>query len=188
MFLITGLGNIGREYEYTPHNAGFLFLDNLYEYLKHQEGWSVEEWEDQSRMFDSLICKVKRDGKVVGVFQKPTTYMNLSGIAVSKVYDKYEIDEYILVHDDLDIQLGKYKIQKDKSPKGHNGVISVEQHLKEKDFLRVRLGIENRINMNIPGEEYVISKYTDQELITLNEEIAEACKDLFLLLNNNNHI
>ena len=89
--------------------------------------------------------------------------MNKSGIAVKRIMEKFSINQFVLLHDDLDIQLGKYKIQREKSPKGHNGVLSVEQALGSTDFWRVRIGIESREGRNIPGEEYVIRKYSRKE-------------------------
>lgn len=104
--------------------------------------------------------------------------MNRSGIAVRAVINKFDIDGFVLAHDDLDIPLGKYKIQKEKSPKGHNGVISVESNLGTSDFLRVRIGIENRGERKIPGEDYVLQKYTEEELDTLKVAIEESIQEL----------
>jgi PTH1 family peptidyl-tRNA hydrolase len=185
MFLITCLGNPGQEYEKTPHNAGFLFADTLREYLKRKD-FEVSDWENEDRMFSSQICKVRSNGEVIAILQKPLTFMNRSGIAVKSIYSKFDIDEFILVHDDLDILLGKYKIQREKSPKGHNGIKSVEDSLGTTDFRRVRVGIEHRQeDMDIPGEDYVLMRYSDKEMedlrFAIQEGVEELVNDLFEL-------
>jgi PTH1 family peptidyl-tRNA hydrolase len=106
--------------------------------------------------------------------------MNRSGEVVAKLVKKYEIadlaDNFILVHDDLDIPLGKFKIQRGKSPLGHNGVKSVEDRIGIVDFKRVRIGIEARENKNIPGEDYVLTKFTKEQQEIIDEVIQEAIK------------
>jgi len=177
MFIITGLGNIGREYEDTPHNAGFLFVDRLREYLLQNSKLQVSEWIDESKLFLSDICKIKKNGELIGILQKPQTFMNASGSAVGLVIKKSEYDKYILVHDDLDIPLGEYKIQFGKSPKGHRGVLSVENVLGNQ-FDRVRVGIENRGRRAISGDEYVLIPYSKKELAILESVIDEAISKL----------
>lgn len=178
MLLITGLGNIGKEYENTPHNVGFVFLDVLREELSKKDGLQVSEWINEEKLFNSQLCKIKKDGEVILILQKPLTYMNRSGIAVRSVVSKFDIDAFILIHDDLDISLGKYKIQSGKSPKGHKGVISVEGNIGTSEFLRVRIGIENREGRTIPGEDYVLQKYSEDELTTLKECVHESVQEL----------
>lgn len=167
MFLITGLGNPGKEYENTPHNAGYFFVDSLREYLLSNTNLQISQWKAE-KIFLSDICRIKKDGELIGILQKPLTYMNLSGSAVKLILKKFKTDKYALVHDDLDIPLGKFKIQQGKSPKGHNGVSSVESVLKKKDFLRIRIGIENRGDRIIPGEEYVLMPFSKKEKAVLN--------------------
>ena len=173
MFIVTGLGNIGREYENTPHNAGFLYIDTLRDILSEDRGLQVSEWVDEKRMFLSEVCKIKKNGELVGILQKPLTYMNSSGSAISLLKKKFDFDEYILIHDDLDIPLGEYKIQFGKSPRGHKGVLSVEGILGNQ-FNRVRLGIENRGGRSIPGDEYVLIPYSKKELAILSSVIEES--------------
>ena len=184
MFLITGLGNIGVKYANTPHNAGFLVVDALTQYLKDiGRDIFIDDWKDESKVFDSYISRVKVNGQEIGMIQKPTTYMNMSGLAVAKLSNKYDFDPFILIHDDLDIELGKYKINLEKSPKSHNGVLSVEQFLKRKDFLRVRVGIEGRENRNISGDEYVLHRMDKESNDLLKEISIDICKELVPLLN-----
>lgn len=173
MFIITALGNIGKEYEKTPHNAGFIFIEKLREYLLENRGFLVSDWINENKLFLSDICKVKKDGKLIGILQKPHTFMNSSGSAVRLLLKKFEYDKYILVHDDLDIPLGEFKIQLGKSPKGHKGVLSVESVLKDNQFNRVRIGIENRGSRVISGDEYVLQPYSKKELAILDSVINE---------------
>jgi PTH1 family peptidyl-tRNA hydrolase len=116
MKLIVGLGNPGREYENTRHNVGAIFID----YLKKKE-------------IPSGIILAKTD-----------VFMNDSGTSVRKMVDYYKLglDFLCVVHDDLDIPLGSYKIQKGKGPKLHNGILSVENELGSEDFWRVRIGVD----------------------------------------------
>lgn len=178
MLIITGLGNFGKEYANTPHNAGYMFVDEFREYLVQNSNLQVSEWEDEKKLFLSELCKIKRGGELIGILQKPLTYMNSSGSAVKLLLKKYKAEKYILAHDDLDIPLDNCKIQKGKSPKGHRGILSVEGVLPDKDFLRVRIGIENRKDRIIPGEEYVLIPYSKKEIAILKGCIQESVIDL----------
>lgn len=178
MFIVTGLGNIGKQYERTPHNAGFMFVDTLREVLAQNTKLQVSEWIDESKLFLSEVCKIKKNGELIGVLQKPHTFMNSSGSAVKLLLKKFKYDNYILVHDDLDIPLGSSKTHIGKSPKGHKGVLSVESAVRGTDFLRVRIGIESRGSRVISGDEYVLIPYSKKELAILNSVIEESISDL----------
>lgn len=177
MKLITGLGNPGDRYTNTRHNAGFLLLDILREKFLYQKGIEVTEWEEES-MFKSEFSFIKEGSRIIAILQKPQTYMNRSGEAVAKVVNKFDIENLeqnlILIHDDLDIPLGKYKIQQGKSPLGHNGVKDVEDRLGFCDFKRVRIGVENREGKNISGEDFVLMKMLPEEKLLLAETVEEA--------------
>ena len=179
MKLIIGLGNPGKEYENTRHNAGFMFLDLLREKFLYQETLFATEWRTEST-FQSEISFIKNGSKIVAILQKPQTFMNNSGIAVEKIIKKFDITipEITLAHDDLDIQLGEFKIQDGKSPVGHNGITSVEDALGTKEFRRVRIGIENRENKNIPGMDYVLSKFDKEEKVILEEALESAVRGI----------
>lgn len=182
MKLIVGLGNPGTKYEETRHNTGFLFLNALREKFLFQKGYNVTEWEEE-KTFMSELSFIKQGSRVVAILQKPLTYMNNSGQAVKKIVKKYDIDvekDLILIHDDLDLPLGKYKLQYEKSPDGHNGVKDVEDSLRTKSFARVRIGIESRTEKQIPGEDFVLMKFTEDERIVLNEVIEESVKALLV--------
>ncbi len=167
MYLIVGLGNPGEDYEKTRHNAGFLFVNKL----AGKENFSV----DQKKEAEML-----KKGEMI--LAKPFTFMNDSGRSVRKIVDFYKlpVEKVVIVHDDLDIAFGEYKIQKEVGPKVHNGVKSVEQYLGRKDFLRVRIGIDNRqpdVSYGT-GADYVLSKMSKDELKEIDETIEEIVKDL----------
>ena len=97
---------------------------------------------------------------------KPQTYMNRSGESIKKLITNYElpITNIVIAHDDLDIELGKFKIQQGVGPKKHNGLSSIEQHLHTNNFLRIRIGIDGRQgDRTLPGEEYVLQNFSQNE-------------------------
>jgi len=162
--LIVALGNVGNEYLLTRHNAGFLFADSIRRFLNDQ-GYETRT----EREKDYILTKFS--GLELSILQ-PTTMMNSSGRAVQSFLkyhsNKHQISSLMLAHDDLDLGLDTYKLQFAKAPKNHNGITSVENELGTKDFFRLRIGIENReLEDNITGMEYVLKKFTQTELQTL---------------------
>lgn len=157
MKIILGLGNPGIEYANTRHNVGISFVDFLSQKLDSAYGWRREK--------NKMVFKTN-EFTLIKTFN---VFMNESGNLLSSL-------DY-LVHDDLDIKLGKYKIQKGKGPKVHNGVESVENKLKTKDFWRVRIGIDNRTTP-IDGETYVLQRFSPEERETLNKVFEEICNRL----------
>ncbi len=132
--LIVGLGNPGRQYEKTRHNAGFLFLDRLV----FESGC---DWVSESR-FDGLLAEVGVAGGKV-MLLKPSTFMNRSGQAVGKVARYYKLapEEILVVHDELDFDVGVVRLKKDGGHAGHNGLRDIIAHLGSKEFYRLRIGI-----------------------------------------------
>jgi len=159
------LGNIGREYEGTRHNVGFEVLNRL-----SRVGWG------KRGKFDAETVIV---GELV--LAKPVTLMNNSGKAVKKLIDFYKVDlsDLWVIHDDLDIKLGEYKLQKGVGPKIHNGILSVERSLGNKDFWRIRVGVDSRNgDRNIPGEDYVLKRFNERERKMVEEVIEKIRKEL----------
>jgi PTH1 family peptidyl-tRNA hydrolase len=132
--LIVGLGNPGRQYEKTRHNAGFLFLDTLADDL----GCS---WVNESK-FQGAFAQGKLANTPV-MLLKPDTFMNRSGQSVGKVarYYKLQPDEILVVHDELDFNPGIVKLKKDGGHAGHNGLRDIIAHLNSNQFCRLRIGI-----------------------------------------------
>ena len=186
MKVIIGLGNPGSKYEGTRHNAGYLFVDKMREYLGWDKGYDVGDWKVKKNL-KSLICELRTEGGSKILLVKPLTFMNLSGESVQKVVSMYKLDvekDTILVHDDLDLRIGMHKIQSGKSPKVHNGVNSVEKHLSKSEFLRVRMGVDSRENVkDVSGEDYVLMKMNKEENETLSQSISSAIKELRSILS-----
>lgn len=115
--------------------------------------------------------------------------MNESGNFVSELIHRYKIhpSDLYIVHDDLDILLGKYKIQFGKGPKDHNGLNSINEALRGNEYWHVRIGVDNRSTDSRPmGEEYVLQSFSDEETVIIEKTIKEACKKLETLLKNTN--
>lgn len=155
MKLIIGLGNPGKKYEKTRHNFGFLVVDFLAD---------NDEWKE-SKKANCLYLKKQINSEKVEII-KPLTFMNNSGKAVNYIKKKHyiNIEDIIVVHDDLDLELGKIKIQKNRGSAGHKGVQSIIDILGTKDFTRIRLGIK-LINQEtvINVEKFVLQKFSKTE-------------------------
>lgn len=177
MKLIVGLGNPGEKYAKNRHNAGFLALD----VLASKPEFSNHKFQFTNK-FESEILK-SDDILLV----RPQTFMNRSGVAVSQIVNFYKVstDDLIVVHDDLDIKLGEYKIQEEVGPKVHNGVNSIEKCLGRKDFWRVRVGIDSRqpaAGSRQSGEDYVLEDFTGQEMEVIKQVSEKIIIDLETML------
>ena len=150
MKLIVGLGNPGREYEKTRHNIGFNVLDLLAD--KYNITFS------ENKKFNALEASFNLIGEKV-ILVKPLTFMNLSGDSVIKYINYYDIDvnDLLVIHDDLDMELGKIRIVFDSSSGGHNGIKSIINNLNSKKFTRLKIGISH--NKNIDTKDYVLGKF-----------------------------
>lgn len=166
MKLIVGLGNPGKEYGDTRHNIGFMFLDFL------NESWHFEPFQSTPKWKGSAAAGIREGEKTI--LLKPETYMNRSGESVRSVMDffKIPVDDIIVIHDDLDIASGSFKIAKGSGAAGHNGVADLIEKLGTKDFTRVRIGI-GRPPENVPTDAFVLSPFTKSELPPLEKTFAE---------------
>lgn len=155
--LIIGLGNPGKKYEMTRHNAGYICVDEFV--TKTDE---MPEWIDKKNM-KCLISEGRIGGTHVIVI-KPTTFMNLSGEAVQAVMNFYKIhlDQILVVHDELDIDFGQIRLRRGGSDAGHNGIKSVTQHIGE-DYARVRIGIGPKRPEEMAAEDFVLQKFSGDE-------------------------
>jgi len=166
--LIVGLGNPGAEYELTPHNMGFLVVDQIA---------ADCQTELKNRHCRALTARVKFGGHDV-LLAKPETFMNLSGMSVKCLVEKYgeELDvsrDLIVVYDELDFPLGTIRIKQDGSSAGHNGVESIIGGLGTDQFLRVRVGIAPEHPVK-DGAKYVLSPWKKKELPVVGEVIDTA--------------
>lgn len=181
MKLIVGLGNPGEKYVKNRHNVGFQFLDYLVQKL---EVPSTENTFKTDKRLGAEILKINMDEEVI-ILDKPQTFMNESGKAVRKIVTSYKLQvtrDLVVVHDDLDIKIGAYKLQLGKGPKIHGGVLSIENELRDTNFWRLRIGVDNRDAENrIPGEAYVLQNFTGDEQKILKSVFDSI--NLSLLLN-----
>jgi PTH1 family peptidyl-tRNA hydrolase len=161
--LIVGLGNPGRQYEKTRHNAGFLFVDHL----AQDFGASFV----QASKFYGEIAECKLGGERL-LLLKPATFMNRSGQSVSALlkYYKLQPDRMLVVHDELDFNPGVVKLKKDGGHAGHNGLRDIMAHLGSNEFYRLRLGI-GRPPAGKAVADYVLSAPSRQEAELLDAAI-----------------
>lgn len=159
MKLIVGLGNPGKEYEDTRHNAGFKFID---EYAK-SKGLTFNQ-----NKFKGLYTTFINNGEKI-ILLKPQKYMNLSGEVVRDFFKFFKIktDDILIICDDLDTPLGKIKIKYKGSSGGHNGLKNIEQNLNTNEYKRIKIGISN--DKNEDRINYVIGKMPKEDLNKLNE-------------------
>ena len=168
MKLIVGLGNIGKEYENTRHNAGFDAVDILAKRLNV---------EIKQNKFRAMIGTANIAGEKV-ILMKPSTYMNLSGNAVIECVNFYKIatEDIVVVHDDLDLPVGKIRIRKSGSAGGQKGMKSIIDQLHTTDIKRVRIGIDK--DPRIPVVDYVLGKTKKADLPAYNEALNKAADAL----------
>lgn len=173
MKLVIGLGNPGEKYEKSRHNIGFRVVDKLGEILGEEKFVVEKRWE----------AEVMKVGNFVLV--KPNTFMNDSGRSVRKIKDyfKIDLDDVWVAHDDLDIVLGEYKMQKSKGPKIHNGLKSVEENLRSIEFWRIRVGVDGRGGKRREsGERYVLKDFGKKEGGVVEKVVDRAVEEFLSML------
>jgi len=180
MKLIVGLGNPGDKYKNTRHNLGFMALDVFASKIsnKNQKSKFKDDGKLQSLIF-TYLQPTARNQQIV--FAKPQEFMNNSGQVMKKLLVRYKIKlpDLWVIHDDLDIRLGEFKIQKGKGPKVHNGLLSIYEELSSNNFWHVRIGVDNRVEGNrIPGEMYVLQNFNEQEKNALSIVLEKATSEL----------
>lgn len=153
MKLIVGLGNPGEAYKNNRHNVG--------------------------KMVISRLKTLKKNNNQI--YKESDVFMNDSGDFVQKQLNSYKLkpSDLYIIHDDLDIKLGEYKIQFGKGPKEHNGINNIQEKLDTKEFWFVRVGVDNRDSKNrTSGEKYVLEDFTNEEKVSLEGVIDQICKKL----------
>ena len=191
MQIIVGLGNPGEKYKNTRHNIGFIAVGAM---AKQQNLiWQF------NKKFNAEIAKTKNT-----ILVKPQTFMNNSGQAVQAILSYYKLlpkklgiiqtkdsdlsDILTVIHDDLDIELGKYKISLNSRGAGHKGVESIINYLKTKNFKRIRIGIKTEMADKMPADlprrneveagKFVLQKFSEEEMKIINDLIAEIITEL----------
>lgn len=164
MKVIIGLGNPGRDYEKTRHNAGFMVIDEIANKLGISGG---------KEKFDAVLLE-DFVGQEKVVLVKPLTFMNDSGRAVRRIIDFYSLNptDIIVIYDDVDIDLGKLRIRKNGSAGTHNGMKSIIYELKSDNFPRVRLGINKEKRGDL--KRFVLKKFSKEEVPLLIDVVKRA--------------
>ncbi|MGR9012338.1 MAG: aminoacyl-tRNA hydrolase [Gammaproteobacteria bacterium] len=183
---MVGLGNPGRQYQKTRHNAGFLFLDRLV-----SEYGGV--WVSESR-FDGLLAVINIAGGKV-MLLKPDTFMNRSGQSVGKVARYYKLlpEEILVIHDELDFDVGVVRLKKNGGHAGHNGVRDIIAHLGSREFYRLRVGI-GRPPAGMGVADFVLSNPPKKEMDSMLSALDLVCSgvgqmvigDISLVMNKLN--
>ena len=182
MKLIVGLGNPGREYAHNHHNIGFMCLNHL----ARAHGIQLDKKQGQARTGSGNIA----GNKVV--LARPQTYMNLSGESVSRLINKFKVspEDLLVIHDDLDLPLGKIRLRHGGGSGGHKGIDSIISCLGNRDFYRIRVGIgrPDTVNGSLQdgGTEiidYVLSDFTPDEKKIITKVIPEVTEAILCLLN-----
>ncbi len=170
VYLIVGLGNPGKDYARTRHNAGFLTTERLAESWK--ASWSSE------KKFTARIARAVRNGSHV-ILCQPQTFMNASGEAVARVAGFYNagIGNLLVVADDADLPFGELRMRPGGGTGGHHGLESIEQHLGTKEYARLRVGIGRREGeREITG--HVLGRFSSTEAEALDKVLTAACSQI----------
>ena len=165
MFLIAGLGNPGKEYENTRHNAGFMVLDALADKL----GADISE-----KKHKALCGKAVIGGQKV-ILLKPQTYMNSSGESIRAAADYYKVDpeDILVVYDDISLAPGQLRIRAKGSAGGHNGIKSIIAHLGTQEFPRIKVGVGDKPK-KMDLADYVLSRFSKEDRAVMEDAFREA--------------
>lgn len=175
MWIVVGLGNPGRDYAGTRHNAGFLFVKRL------ARRWGVEV---RKKKYSAKVAEVTRAGERL-VLALPQTYMNLSGAAVRDLLAGYRAapESAVIVYDDLDLALGQIRVRKTGSPGSHKGLRSIVAETGTTDFPRIRLGI-GPLAERADAVRYVLSPFDREERPLLQGALARAEEALEMIIDD----
>lgn len=173
-FLIVGLGNPGKKYETTRHNAGFMCIDTL----------SREENTDVKKLkFHALISECYIDSHKV-IVMKPQTMMNNSGLAIKECAQFYKIapENVIVVYDDISLEPGKLRIRRKGSAGGHNGIKSIIAHLGTESFPRVKIGVGAKPHPDYNLIDWVLGSFPKEDLKLVNEACEKAYNAIKIIM------
>jgi len=172
--LIVGLGNPGIEYQFTPHNLGFLVVDRI----ASERGVEI-----RNRQCRALTARLQVGDEAV-LLAKPETYMNLSGLSVRELVAEYEVkpeSDLVVIQDELDFPLGTLRIHTRRSSAGHNGIESIIGALDTQDFLRIRMGVAPERKVE-DGERYLLAPFRKADLAVVDEMLATATEAVKAIL------
>nr|WP_314278980.1 aminoacyl-tRNA hydrolase [uncultured Peptostreptococcus sp.] len=167
MYIIVGLGNPGKKYEYTRHNAGFDVLD----IIANEYGIKIDKIKHKALIGEGRI------GTEKVVLVKPQTYMNLSGESVQSIFQFYKIgpERLIVIYDDIDLDVGKLRIRKKGSAGSHNGMKSIIKCLGFQDFPRIRVGV-SKPGPNVDLADFVLSRVPSDQADNMRQGFEKAVK------------
>jgi peptidyl-tRNA hydrolase, PTH1 family len=174
--LIVGLGNPGEEYEFTPHNMGFLVVDRI----ASERGVEI-----RNRQCRALTARIQVGDEPV-LLAKPETYMNLSGLSVRELVAEYEVKpeaDLIVIQDELDFPLGTLRIHTRRSSAGHNGIESIIGALNTQDFLRIRIGVTPERKVE-DGQRYLLAPFRKPDLAVVDGMIDTAIGAVKVILTD----
>jgi PTH1 family peptidyl-tRNA hydrolase len=174
--LIVGLGNPGIEYQFTPHNVGFLAVDRI----ASERGVDI-----RNRQCRALTARIQVGDEPV-LLAKPETYMNLSGVSVRELVAEYEAKpeaDLIVIQDELDFPLGTLRIHTRRSSAGHNGIESIIGALGTQDFLRIRIGVAPERKVE-DGQSYLLSPFRKAELAVVDGMLDTAAEAAMAILTD----
>lgn len=176
-FLIVGLGNPGKKYELTRHNAGFLFTDLLADKL----GFRINKIQ-----FKAITGTAEIAGRKC-IVMKPQTFMNNSGEAVKQAAAFYKIppENIIVVFDDISLPCGKLRIRRKGSDGGHNGIKSIIYLLNSDKFPRIKMGVGEKPHPDYDLADWVLSSFKKDELTALHDAAEKACEAVELMVGGN---
>ena len=176
MYVVVGLGNPGKQYENTRHNAGFICVD----YIADTLGVKLDKFKHKAYYTQANIG----DKKVLLV--KPQTYMNLSGEATVGLLNffKVETKNMLVICDEISLPVGKMRIRRKGSDGGQRGMRNIIELTGKDDFARIKVGIGEKPNPNYDLAKWVLSKFSDEELKNLNSEVVKKVYDATLLIVN----
>lgn len=175
MKLVVGLGNPGRKYKDTRHNAGFMVIDRV------ADKYNIQLRKEERK---ALVAKERIKGEKV-ILAKPQTFMNKSGVSVQQLADYYNLDtaDILIIYDDLDLDVGQLKIKPQGGHGGHNGIRSVINLLGSKNFARVRIGIGRPEYRSV--KDYVLSKFSSEEEEEIDQVLRSGVKAVEYFLDSN---
>jgi PTH1 family peptidyl-tRNA hydrolase len=176
MLLVVGLGNYGNQYKSTRHNAGFIVADYLSKYYKLN-------FSTESKFQAEIASGIIRAQKLLIV--KPTSYMNLSGRPVSSIcaYYKIDLDRIIVIHDDIDLEIGRVKCKLGGSSGGHNGIKSIDSYIGN-NYYRIRIGI-SRPDSKIEVSDYVLQNFKPVEYTAIHKSAELIASNFDLCIQGN---